>query len=508
MPTDLSLTVIVFAPLVGALIVLAMPVRTDLHRFRIRTAALFATLVSLLVAIFDLVAEVPSATQGSIPAPAIDAPWLRGFFFQLDYHLGTDGLNLLLLVAATVIFTALVLASWRHRERYRTYFALLLLAEVGVTGALATQDLGMFIIFFGLPTIPLALLLGLGGAPRARAAAIRLLVTQVLSLTALLAGTLVLLLRTGNSTLNFTTLSTVKAASGTTGLIVETLFLAAFLIRMGAFPCHRWLVDGLAEASTPVGMLLAVSSLPVGGYGLMRVAVAMEPNGALQLTTPLLVLALLSLFWGGLHARAAVELRRIAANSLVAVGGLVILGVATFSETSLSGAIYLSFAYLFSAPLLLLAVGAICDRSLLHTIQPLAGAAAGSPRLRLFFMLAAASLTGIPLLVGFPAIFEILASGMAIHPFVTAFAVLGLLVLTAAWWRLGHRVFTSQPDHAEAVSVPDSHGSELYAGWMLAAAAIMFGVFAGFFIPYTVQGTSLVAARVSAVAPVVPAKAK
>ncbi|HUY55635.1 MAG TPA: proton-conducting transporter membrane subunit [Candidatus Nanopelagicaceae bacterium] len=508
MPTDLTLSGIVFAPLVGALIVLSMPVRNDLQRFRVRTAALFATVVPLLLALFDMLAEVPSSSQGSIPAPAIDAPWLRGFFFQLDYHFGTDGLNLLLLVAVTVIFPALVLASWRHRERYRTYFALLLLAEVGLTGALATQDLGMFIIFFGLPILPLALLIGLGATPRSRSAARRLLATQSLSLAALIAGTLLLLLRTGNGTLNFSTLTTVKAASGSTGLIVETLFLAAFLMRMGAFPFHRWLVDGLTEASTPLGMLLAVSSLPLGAYGLIRIAVAMEPNGALQLTVPLLVLALITLFWGALSARGAQELRRIAANSLVAVGGLVILGVATFSETSLSGAIYLIFAFIFAAPLLLLAVGAICDRSLLHKIQPLAGAAASSPRLRLFFMLAAASLTGIPLLVGFPAIFEIVVSGIATQPYVTAFAVLGLLVLTAAWWRVAHRVFTANPDNAEVVTVSDSHGSEFYAGWVLAAAAIMFGIFAGFFIPYTVQGTSLVAARVSAVAPVVHPKAK
>ena len=102
MPSDLSLSVIVFAPLLGALIVLALPVRNDLHRFRVRTTALFATAVPLAVALFDLLGEVSTAGNGSLPQPAIDAPWLRGFFFQLDYHLGTDGLNLLLLVAVTI----------------------------------------------------------------------------------------------------------------------------------------------------------------------------------------------------------------------------------------------------------------------------------------------------------------------------------------------------------------------------------------------------------------------
>lgn len=508
MPSDLSLTVIVFAPLVGALIVLALPVGSDLHRFRVRTTALFATGVPLLIALLDLLGAVGSPGAGSIPQPAIDAPWLRGFLFQLDYHLGADGLNLLLLVAVTAIFPALVLASWRHRERYRTYFALLLVAEVGVTGTFASQDLGMFIVFFWWPIVPLGLLVALGDTPGSRSAARRLVLTQSLSAAALLAGTLLLLLRTGNTTLNFTPLSTVKSASGTPGLIVEALFVAAFLARMGAFPLQRWFVDGVAGASTPVGMLLAVSALPVGGYGLVRIALAMEPNGALQLAVPLLALALITLFWGGLRARGSQELRRIAANSLVAIGGLVILGVATFSETSLSGALYLCFGYLFAAPLLLLVVGAVCDRAALGKILPLAGAAASAPRLRLFFALAAAALTGIPFLVGFPGIFEIVIAGLVAHRFLTALAVLGLLLLTAAWWRLGHRVFTSNPDNAEVVSVSDSRGSEFYSGWVLAACAVLFGVFAGYFIPYTVQGTALVSARISAAAPVAPAKAK
>jgi NADH-quinone oxidoreductase subunit M len=508
MPSDLSLSVIVFAPLLGALIVLALPVRNDLHRFRVRTTALFATAVPLAVALFDLLGEVSTAGNGSLPQPAIDAPWLRGFFFQLDYHLGTDGLNLLLLVAVTAVFAALVLASWRQRERYRTYFALLLVTEVGLTGAFATQDLGMFIVFFWWPIVPLALLLALGGAPGGRAAARRLLVVQSLSAAALVAGTLILLWRTGNTTLNFATLTTVRTATGAPGLIVEVLFLAAFVARMGAFPLHRWFVDGIAAASTPVGMLLAVSSLPVGGYGLVRIALAMEPNGALQLVLPLLAIALATLFWGALRARAGHDLRRIAAYCLMATGGLVVLGVVTFTETSLSGALYLCFAYLISGPLMLLVVGVICDRSQMTQIGPLSGAAAAAPRLRLCFWLAAASLLGVPLLVGFPGLFEVVVSGLVVHRFATALALLGLLLLTVAVWRAGQALFAGNPDSAEVESVTDARGSEFYAAWILALAAVLFGLFAGWFVPYTVQGTALVSARISAAAPAVSPSTK
>ena len=509
MPSDLSLTLIVFLPLVGAMVVLALPVATDLQRFRVRTTALFATLVPLLIAIFDLLGAVGNPSQGALPQPNFDAPWLRGFLIQMDYHLGVDGLSLMLLFAITAVFPALVLASWRQRERYRTYFALLLLVEVGLTGTFATQDLLLFLIFFWWPVIPLALLISFGSGVRAGAAARRVLWTQSLSGVAWLAAILLMLLRTGNRTFDFLTLSTVNPVRGAPGLIVAVLLLVAFGSRMAIFPLQRWFVDGIAAASTPVGMLLALSALPVGTYGFVRVALDMDPSGSLQLVLPLLALALLTLYWGALAARGSRDLRRVAANSLAAIGGPVLLGITAFSETSIAGALGVAFAFVFFAPLLLLAIGVVSDRAGRVRLGELAGAAARAPRLRLLFAVAAAGLLGVPLLAGFPGLFQVLVGGLVAHRFVTALTVLGLLLLTAAVWRAGNTVFWAAPAPAEDdLAVSDSHGSEFYAGWILAAAVIVFGVSGGYFVSYTVHGTDLVAARVSSYAPPPPPVAK
>ncbi len=499
--SDITLTLIVFVPLVGAGIVALMPVANDLHRFRVRTTAFFAALVSLILAIFDLMAEVGAPGQGSIPQPAIDAPWLRGGLFQLDYHLGVDGLNLLLLVASSAFFLAVVLASWRRRERHRTYFACLLVVEVGINGGFASQDLGLFLIFFLIPVVPLALLVGLEGSDRARAAARRLLLLQSVAGLALLAALLLLVWRSGISSLNFSTLSTSNTPRGAAGLVIEVLILFASLARMATFPLHRWLLSGVVASSTPVGMLLAVFGLPIGGYTLVRVGVAIEPAAALQLTLPLLALGLVTLYWGALGALSCSDLRWLAGQVLVAYSGLVLLGVAIFSETSLSGAIYLCFSFCFAAPLLLLVVGAVADRGLSARVESLLGVAAGAARLRFFFALAAAALVGVPLLVGFPGILEIVVAGLVAHRFITGLGLLGLLLLTAALGRLGQRVFTQAQHQGEAAAmVADSQGSELYSAWVLGGAALLFGIFAGYFVPYTVQGTALVSARVSAAA--------
>ncbi len=508
MPSDISLTLIVFAPLVGALIVLALPARTDLERFRVRTTALFATALPLAVAIFDLLGEVGNPAQGALAQPSIDAPWLRGFFFQMDYHLGTDGLNLMLLFAVTVVFPALVLASWRQRQRPRSHFALLLLTEVGLAGTMATQDLLLLVVFFWMPVLPLALLVGQGQHPRAAEAARRVLVSQSLGSAALLLAALLVLLRTGNTTFNFTTLSTVTPLQGAPGLVVAALLLFAFGSRLAVFPLQRWLVGGLEAASTPVAMLLVLSSVPVGTYGLVRVLLGIDPKGALQLVLPVLALALVTLYWSALAALGARDVRRATASLLVGVGGPVLLGVITFSETSLSGALWLGFATGFFGPLLVLVTGAVAERGGEGSLARLAGRAGGADRLRLLYVCAAAGLVGVPFLAGFPGLFQVLVGSFAQHRFVTALVVAGMALLAVAAWRVGAALFWGGPeDEAEVERVSDARGSEFYAGWWLAAAIVVFGLTAGYFIPYTVHGTDLVAARVSSLAPAkVPGK--
>lgn len=507
MPTDVTLTLIVFVPLVGAMVVALLPVATDLQRFRVRTTALFATAIPLAVALFDVLGEVGSAAQGAIAQPNIDAPWLRGFLFQMDYHLGVDGLSLMLLFATTAVFPALVLSSWRQRDHYRTHFALLLLSEVGLTGALATQDLLLFVVFFTLPVIPLAVLVGQGGRPGAGLAARRLLRSQLLGSGALLLAALLTLLQTGGATFNYTTLATVGPPSGPTGLIVAALLLFALASRMAVLPLQRWLVDAVAAAPTPVGMLLVLASMPVGGYGLIRILLGMDPKGALQLVLPVLALALVTTYWAALAARGSRDIKRATVYLVSSSGGPVLLGLISFSETSLAGALWICFAFSFFAPLAVLVAGAVADRGGAAALEHLRGRAAGSERLRMLFLCAAAALLGVPLLAGFPGIFQVLVGSFVAHRYVTALMVFGLVVLGVAAFRLVTAVFWGVPAEDDLPQLADAHGSELYAGWWLAAALVTFGLCAGYFIPYTVHGTDLVAARVSSMAAVkVPKK--
>ncbi len=498
-PPDITLSIIVFAPLVGAGIIAALPVATDLQRFRVRVTALGAALVSVLVAGFDFFGVLASAGQGGIAQPVEQTGWIPGIPVPIGYHLGGDGLNFPLLFVASVLLLVLVLASWRVRDRVRLHFGLLLLSGVGLLGCLAAYDLGLLLLFFLWPVAPVAFLVRLGGGPRAAVAARRLLVSWLGS-SGLLAIAALLLATRGGHTLNLSTLTTLLTLPRGVPTGVFALVVAACILRMGLVPAHLPVIDAASTGGTPIAMLTVATGLLTGGYTLVRVALDTAPVGADHLATPLLGLAILTMLWGAVGAYAVQELRRLVAYVVVSVGGLVVLGLVGYSETSIAGALYLLLAASLALPLLLLVAGALVHRTGGRRLSDLGGCGAPAPRLSLLWIFGAAGVVGIPLLAGFPALVQVLVGTFPAHRFGAALGCLALLILGAALWRAGSRAFLGPPGE-NVERLRDAEGSELYAGAVLVAFLLLFGLGAGRFLPYMVNGTDLVSGRLAAEAP-------
>ncbi len=502
-PPDITLAVVVFAPLVGAGIIAVLPVETDLQRFRVRVTALGAALVSFLVCGFDFFGVLASAGLGGLPQPQEQTGWLPGIPGPVGYNLGGDGVNFPLLFVATILLVALVLASWRVRDRTRLHFGLLLFSAVGLLGALAAYDLGLLVLFFAWPVAPVVLLVRQGGGARAAAAARRLLVSWLLSCGLLALAALLLALRaSGHPTLDLSTLTTDLTLPRGVSTGVFALVVAACVLRMGLVPAHLPLIDAVGAAGTPVAMLTVGSGLLTGGYTLARVALDGAPRGADHLATPLLGLAVLTMLWGAFGAYAVQELRRLSGYVVVCLGGLVVLGMVGYSETSIAGALYLLLAATLAVPLLLLVVGAVTERTRTRRLAELGGCGGPAPRLSLLWVAGAAGVLGIPLLAGFPALLQVFAGTFPEHRYGVAIGCLALLVLGAALFRAGTRVFLGPPGE-NVERLRDAQGSELYAGAVLVAFLLLFGLGSGRFLPYMVNGTDLVSGRLAAVAPAV-----
>ncbi|HUY60816.1 MAG TPA: proton-conducting transporter membrane subunit, partial [Candidatus Dormibacteraeota bacterium] len=497
---DVTLSLVIFAPLVGAAVIWALPARTDLERFRVRVTALAFTLIPALIATYEFLGNVAVPTQGALPQPLVNATWVGGFLVSLGYHIGTDGVNSLPLTATAIAFPILVLASWRQRARPRLYFSLLLLIEVGVVGDFAARDLGLFLIFYLWPAVPASLLLGVFGGEGAHRAARRLLAVWLLGGACLFAGALLLAVRSGRHTFSLTALTTPLALPRGVGAAVFLLLLAAALARMALVPLHTWFVDALGTASPAVAMAILLSSVPVGGYTLIRVAENAAPLAAFHLATPVLAVALLSVFWGALGAYGERDLRRLVGYAVVSLSGDVALGAVGFSETSLAGSLYLCVAIALGGGLLLLVAGALAERQRVLRLASLRGCAPRAPRLFALWVVGMATAAGLPLLAGFPGLYQVFLGTFPGDPLGVAAALLGLLVLTIALWRGAGRTFLGTPDEG-LERLRDAEGSEWYAAMALVVTLVVFGVVAGRFLGYSVNGTDLIAGRVAAVAP-------
>jgi len=499
-PPDITLSIIVFAPLLGAGLIAFLPADTDLQRFRVRVTALGAALVSFLFAGFDLFGELANVGQGGLPQPEEHVGWIPGLPVPVSYHLAGDGVSFPLLFVATILLLVLVLASWRVRDRSRIHFGLILFSGVGLLGVLAAYDLGLLLLFFVWPVAPVVLLVRQGGGPRAAAAARRLLVSWLLSCGCLLAAVLLLGLRAGHPSLDLATLTTVLTLPRGVSTGVFALVVAACILRMGLVPAHLPVVDAAAGSSPAVAMLTVGSGLLTGGYTLARVALDGAPRGADHLAAPLLGLAVITMLWGAFGAYAVQELRRLTGYVVICLGGLVVLGLVGYSETSIAGALYLLLTATLGVPLLLLVVGAVTERTRARRLGELGGCAEVAPRLSLLWAIGAAGVLGIPLLAGFPALLQVFSGTFPAHRYGVAVGCLALVVLGAALFRAGSRIFLGPPGE-DVERLRDAQGSELYAGAILVAFLLLFGLGSGRFLPYMVNGTDLISGRLAAEAP-------
>ncbi|MBV8194879.1 MAG: hypothetical protein JOY80_05065, partial [Candidatus Dormibacteraeota bacterium] len=276
------LTAIVFLSLVAFLVVLVLPERNDEERGRIRSVGLFTSGLQLFLSLFfGLFVQIGLAEGGGqSSANEENRNWLSSFSFNSSYHLAADGISLTLLVLSTVLFLCIFLHSWRIREHVRLYIALMLLLETAVNGVLCSADYLLFLMFWGMQILPMYLLLRVWGGPRRARTAGRFLAFSLTSFALLFVATVLVVARaaqhSSDITTNFQTLLGPVAAAG------FFLTLAAFVIALGGFPVHRWLIDAQNEASPGVAAALTGVVTKLGAYGLIRIGIAQFPGAAHQ----------------------------------------------------------------------------------------------------------------------------------------------------------------------------------------------------------------------------------
>ncbi len=390
------LTLIIFWPIFGSFVVLAVYRRPDL----VRWLSLIVTLVemALVAALFGLDLQPHATPQGTwlLLEDYAWIPWLGA-----RYSLGLDGISLLLLALVAFLNIFCVLVSWRAIDfKHGSFYFFILFLEGTLAGLFLAADLLLFYLFWEIQIIPMFFLVGIWGHENRIHAAIKFLLYTLAGSLFLLIALIALYViheqQTGLYTFSVYQLMQHGPLGRTTEILLFGAFLLAFGIKVPLIPVHTWLPDAHTEAPTAGSVDLAGLLLKTGVYALFRFAMPLFPY-ATQLFIPvLLVLGVGGLFYAAWIALAQTDVKRLVAYSSISHMAMIIIGIAIWNVTTLSGSILQMINHGLSTSALFIMVGMLDERLHSREFAALGGLWSKMPVFSAFFLLFALSSMGLP----------------------------------------------------------------------------------------------------------------
>jgi NADH-quinone oxidoreductase subunit M len=483
------LTLVIFLPLVGAIVIGFSPVRWA------RQLALAASLATWIVSLVIAVQFTTATTPRLMPADEFQLMetlnWIP--LFGIQYKLGVDGLSLALVVLTTTLTWISILASFAPiQTRIKEYMISFLILEVGMLGVFLALDTFLFYIFWEVVLVPMYLIIGIwGGANRIYATIKFVLYTLVGSLLMLVAVLATAFAYQGAhdgvwaGSFDFIAL---REYAGTTGfadglqLLSFAAFFLAFAIKVPMFPFHTWLPDAHVEAPTAGSVILAGVLLKLGGYGLIRYCLQLYPDAAHTYAPLIIILSLIAIIYGAIVAMVQPDLKKLVAYSSVSHMGFVTLGIFVFQEQAMDGAILQMINHGLITGALFLLVGVIYERTHDRTIAKLGGAAALVPVWAVTFGFFVFASAGLPGLSGFVGEFLALVGTFVANPWAAAVATFVMILAAAYLLWMFQRVVLGEPSAfllGLKHHLTDMTPTEIVTLAPLAAMVVVFGLFPG-----------------------------
>ncbi|AXC50877.1 NADH-quinone oxidoreductase subunit M [Paracoccus suum] len=425
------LSIITFLPIVAALI-LAVFLRGDEEGAgrNAKWLALIATTATFLVSLVVLLGFDPANTAFQFVE---DRPWIYG----LRYKMGVDGISILFVMLTTLLMPLVILSAWQVQTRVKDYMIAFLVLEGLMIGVFTALDLVLFYLFFEAGLIPMFLIIGIwGGANRIYAAFKFFLYTFLGSVLMLVA--MVAMFRMAGTTdiptlLGFDFPSEPLHALGWTILggtqtLLFLAFFASFAVKMPMWPVHTWLPDAHVQAPTAGSVVLAAVLLKMGGYGFLRFSLPMFPDASAIFQPIVLWMSAIAIVYTSLVALVQTDMKKLIAYSSVAHMGYVTMGIFTFNQQGVDGAVFQMLSHGFVSAALFLIVGVIYDRMHTREISAYGGLANRMPIYALVFMFFTMANVGLPGTSGFVGEFLTLLGTFRVNTWVALVATSGVIL--------------------------------------------------------------------------------
>jgi NADH-quinone oxidoreductase subunit M len=468
------LLLVTFFPLIGFVIIALMK---DEQRDAIRWTALVTSLLTFGFSLFVLVGFDKSSAGMQMVALF---PWVTIGDLSIEFHMGIDGISLLMVLLTTLLTPISILSTWTAiTDRVKGFMLFFLLLETGMLGVFLSLNLVLFYIFWEFTLIPMYFLIGIWGGERRLYASIKFfLFTMAGSILMLLA---ILYLGMSARTFDLLILTRNTALFAPVQIWLFLAFAAAFAIKVPMFPLHTWLPDAHVEAPTAGSVILAGVLLKMGAYGFLRFNLPLFPQATLQLAPWMALFAVIGIIYGALVAYNQHDVKKLVAYSSVSHLGFVVLGIFALTPQGLSGAVLQMVNHGLSTGALFLIVGMIYERRHTRELSAFGGLWKVVPVMAVLSLIVTLSSAGLPGLNGFIGEFTILLGAFGsqtLHsPWFAGIAALGVILAAVYLLFMFEKVFLGPVTQPENNSMKDLSLREIVTLLPLLILIFWIGVF-------------------------------
>ncbi|MGD1912708.1 MAG: NAD(P)H-quinone oxidoreductase subunit 4 [Rivularia sp. (in: cyanobacteria)] len=318
----------------------------------------------------------------------------------LNWSVAVDGLSMPLILLTGLINTLAIFAAWKVTNKPRLFYALMLVMYSAQIGVFVAQDLLMFFLMWEIELVPVYLLISIWGGPKRRYAATKFIIYTAAASIFILVASFAMAFSGDTVTFDMASLG-MKQYPKTFEMLVYGAFLIAFGVKLPIFPLHTWLPDAHGEASAPGSMILAGVLLKMGGYALIRINMEMLPNAHVNFAPVLIILGVVNIIYGACCAFAQTNLKRRLAYSSIAHMGMVLIGIASYTEIGMSGAVLQMISHGLIAAALFFLSGVTYERSHTLAMDKMGGMAKVMPRTFALYTAGAMASLALPGMSGF-----------------------------------------------------------------------------------------------------------
>ncbi len=473
----MNLNLLILLPLLTALALLPLKSQRQVRVIALAGAIAQFILTAILILIF-----VEERKSGNTSAFLFEENYSWYAALNINYHIGVDGISIAMIGLTAFVVLAGVLVSWKVEKLSKEFFFLLLFLSLGAYGFFISLDLFTLFFFLEVAVIPKFLLIGIWGSGKKEYSAMKLALMLMAGSALVFVGLIGLYLNTDTGTgahsFDIQQIAAMNVSPDVQRIFFPFVF-AGFGIFTALFPFHTWVPDGHSSAPTAASMFLAGISMKLGGYGCLRAATYLMPEGASYYSVIIIVLASIAILYGAFATMMQKDLKYINAYSSVSHCGFVLLGIGMLTQTAIEGAVLQMVSHGLMTALFFAAIGMIYERTHTREVGLMSGLMRMMPFISTVFVIAGLCSLGLPGFSGFVAEMTIFVGSWeradAFYRIATIIACASIVVTAVYILRAVGKVIMG-PIETKFQHLGDAHWNEKLAGGLLIGGIVLMGI--------------------------------